>query len=121
MCDESRTHGFAREGRGSNTSPRPYPISIEDETVPTPKPLDTVKTAIGIDVGLNKFLTTSEGETVPIQQVYRKAQRHLARQQRKLKRKEKGSNRYESQQNFIAKIHQHIRRQRKDFHYFHNL
>jgi len=92
-------------------------ISIEDETVPAPKPLDTVKTAIGIDVGLNKFLTTSVGETVPIQQVYRKAQKHLARQQRKLSRKQKGSNHHATQQNFIARIHQHIRRQRRDFHY----
>ncbi|MGQ4649095.1 RNA-guided endonuclease TnpB family protein [Lyngbya aestuarii] len=92
-------------------------ISIEDETVPTTKPLDTVKTATGVDVGLNKFLTTSDGETVAIPQYYRKAQKHLARQQKKLSRKQKGSNRHESQQNFIARIHQHIRRQRQDFHY----
>jgi putative transposase len=90
---------------------------MEDETVPTAMPRQEVKTAVGIDVGLHEFLTTSEGATVPVQQVYRKAQKHLARQQRKLARQEKGSNRHKKQQNFIARIHQRIGRQRKDFHY----
>lgn len=92
-------------------------ISIQDETVPEPMPLDQVKTAIGIDVGLKEFLTTSEGETVPIQQTYRKTQSHLARQQRKLTRKEKGSNRSNRQKNKIARIHQRIGRIRENFHY----
>lgn len=92
-------------------------ISAEDETVPTAKLIDTVKTAVGIDVGLKEFLTTSDGEVVPIQQIYRKAQSHLARQQRFLSRQKKGSNSYKKQQNKIAKIHQRIQRQRKDFHY----
>jgi len=92
-------------------------ISAEDETVPNLKPIDTVKTAVGVDVGLKEFLTTSSGETVPIQQIYRKAQNHLARQQRFLSRQEKGSNSYKKQQNKIARIHQRIQRQRKDFHY----
>ena len=92
-------------------------ISMEDESVPTALRLDEVKTAVGIDVGLKEFLTTSEGKTVPVQQIYRKTQNHLARQQRKLSRQQKGSNRYKKQQNFIARIHQRIGRQRKDFHY----
>ncbi len=92
-------------------------ISIQDETVPEPIPLDEVKTAIGVDVGLKDFLTTSEGETVPIQQAYRKTQSHLARQQRKLARKQKGSKRAEKQQNFIARIHQRVARIRENFHY----
>jgi putative transposase len=92
-------------------------ISMQDDTVPEPMPLDEVKTAVGIDVGLKEFLTTSEGETVPVQQTYRKTQSHLARQQRKLARKEKGSNRTNKQKNTIAKIHQRIGRIRENFHY----
>jgi putative transposase len=92
-------------------------ISIQDETVPEPMPLDTVKSAVGVDVGLKEFLTTSEGEAVPIQQTYRKTQSHLARQQRKLARKEKGSNRSNKQKNKIAIIHQRIGRIRENFHY----
>lgn len=98
-------------------------ISMQDETVPEHKPLDEVKTAVGIDVGLKEFLTTSEGETVPIQQIYRKTQAHLARQQRKLERSKKGSNRSKKQKNKIAGIHQRIGRIRENFHYntAHNL
>lgn len=92
-------------------------FSLADETVPQPIPLDEVKTAVGVDVGLKKFLATSEGETVPIQQTYRKTQFHLARQQRHLARKEKGSNRSNKQKNKIARIHQQIGRVRENFHY----
>ena len=92
-------------------------ISMQDETVPEPMPLDEVKTAVGVDVGLKEFLTTSDGAVVPIQQTYRKTQSHLARQQRKLARKQKGSLRAEKQKNFIAKVHQRIGRIRENFHY----
>ncbi len=92
-------------------------ISIQDETVPAPMPLDEVKTAVGIDVGLKEFLTTSEGEAVPIQQTYRKTPSHLARQQRKLARKQKESSRSNKQKNKIARIHQRIGRIRENFHY----
>ena len=92
-------------------------LTVKDEPVPEPLPLDKIKSAIGIDLGLKEFLTTSEGETVPIQQTYRKAQNHLACQQRRLKKKIKGSKNYQKQQNKVAKIHQRIQRQRKDFQY----
>jgi putative transposase len=92
-------------------------ISIEDESVPVAGPLDKVKTVVGVDVGLKEFLTTSKGEAVPIQQVYRKTQKHLARQQRRLEKKHKGSNRHKKQQNVRVRIHQHLGRQRQDFHY----
>ena len=92
-------------------------ISMQDETVTEPMPLDEVQTAVGVDVGLKEFLTTSHGETVPIQQTYRKTQSHLARQQRKLARKKAGSKRAEKQKNFIARIHQRIGRIRENSHY----
>ncbi len=92
-------------------------LSMQDETVPEAMQLGEVKSAVGVDVGLKEFLTTSDGETVPIQQTYRKTQSHLARQQRKLARKKAGSKRAEKQKNFIARIHQRIERIRKNFHY----
>jgi putative transposase len=90
---------------------------IEDNTVPAPVPIDEIKSACGIDVGLEKFLTTSSGEAFAVPQFYRKAQKVLARQQRKLARREKGSNNYRAQANKVARLHLHIARQRKDFHY----
>jgi len=92
-------------------------IVIEDASVPSPMPVDDVKSVVGVDVGLKEFLTTSEGEAVPVQQHYKLAQRHLAHQQCCLSRQKEGSNRYKKQQNKVARIHQRIARQRQDFHY----
>lgn len=91
-------------------------ISAEDSTIPEPKPLDEVKSAVGIDLGLKVFLATSTGEFVPVPQVYRKAKNNLARQQRALSRKKDGSNNRLKAKSRVAKIHQRIARQREMFH-----
>jgi putative transposase len=92
-------------------------FSLEDNTVPVSLSVDKIKSTVGIDVGLEKFLTTSDAESIAVPQFYRKAQAVLARQQRKLTRQEKGSINYGNQANKIARLHLHIARQRKDFHY----
>ncbi len=92
-------------------------FSLEDKTVPEPLPVNEIKTATGIDLGLEKFLTTADGRSVEVPQYYRKAQSVLARQQRKLARKIKGSKNYQKQANKVARLHLHIARQRKEFHY----
>ncbi len=53
-------------------------ISLEDQTVPGLVPLDEIKSAVGVDVGLKEFLTTSDGETEPVQQNFRRSQKQLA-------------------------------------------
>jgi putative transposase len=92
-------------------------LSLEDGTVPDAMPVNEVKSAVGIDVGLEKFLVTSDGQAVEIPQHYRKAQQQLARQQRQLSRKQKGSKNYDRQANKVARLHLHVARQRKAFHY----
>lgn len=92
-------------------------FSLEDGTVPESLPIDDVKSMVGIDVGLEKFLTTSDGQSVEIPQFYRKGQRTLARQQRKLSRKQKGSKNYDKQARRVAQLHLHVARVRKEFHY----
>ncbi len=92
-------------------------FSLEDGTVPDPLPVDEIKGAVGIDVGLEKFLATSDGQAVSIPQFYRKSQRRLARQQRQLARMEKGSKNYQRQANKVACLHLHVARERKEFHY----
>lgn len=92
-------------------------FSFEDKAVPTTLPIDEIKTATGIDVGLEKFLTTADGQSVTVPQYYRKAQLALARQQHKLARKTKGSKNYAKQVKKIARLHLHVARQRKEFHY----
>ncbi len=46
-------------------------IALKDASVPELLPLEQVKTAVGVDVGLKEFCVTSEGEAEPIQQFYR--------------------------------------------------
>ncbi|NES04013.1 MAG: IS200/IS605 family element transposase accessory protein TnpB [Okeania sp. SIO2F4] len=92
-------------------------FSLEDKSVPTPISVGNLQNAIGIDVGLKEFLTTNIGETVPVPNFYRKSQSNLARKQRKADRKEIGSNNWKKAQNRVARLHQHIARQREYFHY----
>jgi putative transposase len=92
-------------------------FSLEDSTVPSPLPVDEIKSVCGIDVGLEKFLTTSSSEAVAVPQFYRKSQVVLARQQRNLARREKGSKNSQKQTNKVARLHLQIARQRKEFHY----
>lgn len=92
-------------------------LSIQDSTVPEILPIDRIRWAVGIDVGLEKFLTTSDGWAVEIPQFFRQAQKQLARAQRKLARMVKGSSSYGQQANRVARLHLHVARQRKEFHY----
>ncbi len=92
-------------------------ISLEDNSVPTPKPVDEIKSAVGVDLGLKSFLVTSNGESVDVQQYYRKTQKHLTRQQKRLAKKESGSVNALKQKEKISRIHQRIARKREIFHY----
>ncbi|MDJ0518375.1 MAG: transposase [Trichodesmium sp. MO_231.B1] len=92
-------------------------FSLEYKSIPSLIPTDNIKTALGIDVGLKEFLTTHTGETVSVPKFYRKSQSNLVIKQRKADRKETGSNNWKKAQNKVARLHQHIARQREDFHY----
>lgn len=86
----------------------------EDGVQEPPKAQRPTK-AVGIDVGLHDFLVTSDGERVKNPAYYRKAQAKLAKEQRRLARKQKDSNRYKWQRQKVTKCHRHIANQRRDF------
>lgn len=93
-------------------------LSLQDSSVPELSPdLPTVDNTIGIDMGLNSFLVTSEGEAVATPQYYRKAEERLKRLQRSMCRKKKGSNNRRKAIKRLARHHLKVARQRKDFHY----
>jgi putative transposase len=71
----------------------------------------------GIDVGLKVFLITAEGESVANPRHYRKAERELKKAQKRVSRRKKGSNRRKKAVKLLARKHQHVRRQRTDFHH----
>ncbi len=89
-------------------------ISCAD--VPT-EPLPATGKETGIDVGLKVFLITADGQVVENPRHYRKAERWLAKAQRRGSRREKGSNRRRKAVGWLAKAHQTIQRQRADFHH----
>lgn len=70
---------------------------------------------IGIDMGVNKFLTDSTGDYVENPRILEKYQRKLRVAQRSLARKKKGSNSRKKAVHRVAKIHQKITRVREDF------
>ncbi|NCR27156.1 MAG: IS200/IS605 family element transposase accessory protein TnpB [Microcystis aeruginosa LE13-04] len=79
------------------------------------EPLDSTGKEIGIDVGLNHFLTDSNGEKVNNPRFLRKAEKRLKKAQRQLSKKKKGSNKRQKQQSKVARLHLKVSRQRKDF------
>jgi putative transposase len=72
---------------------------------------------IGIDLGLDKFVATSDGDVVDRPRFFKVLHRKLQLLQRRLKHKKKGSfNRHKLNQK-IARLHQHISDTRKDWHF----
>ena len=59
----------------------------------------------------------SDGTKAEYPMYYRKAEKKLAGEQRKLSRCKKGSHNYQKQKVRLAKAHEKIRNQRKDFHH----
>jgi putative transposase len=76
-----------------------------------------VETTIGIDVGLESFLTTSDGDKIQNPRYFRRSEQQLGKSQRVLSRREKGSRQYNKQCEHVAKVHEYIANQRRDFHY----
>ena len=83
-------------------------VKRTEEVSPTGK-------TIGIDVGLNHFLTDSNGDTVPNPRYLRKSEKALRRAQRKVSRKKKGSANRKKAINKLGRKHLKVSRQRKDF------
>ena len=70
---------------------------------------------IGIDVGIKEFYSDSNGNVVPNPKYLEKSMRKLIREQRKLSRKEKGSNNRNKQRVKVSLVHEKITNQRNDF------
>jgi putative transposase len=68
-------------------------------------------------LGLKDFLTTSDGEVVPIPQHYRKAEKRFKVLQKVVSRKNKGSNKRKKAVKKLAKQHKKVADTRKDFHF----
>ena len=70
---------------------------------------------IGIDVGLNHFLTDSQGNQIENPRFLRRDEKSLKKIQRRVSRKKKGSSNRIKARNRLGRKHLKIQRRRKDF------
>lgn len=70
---------------------------------------------IGLDMDMKNLFTDSQGNRAEYPHYYRQMQEKLAREQRKLSKCKRGSNNYYKQKLIVAKLHEKVANQRKDF------
>lgn len=86
-------------------------LCLDEEVSPLPK---TGK-EVGIDFGVARLATLSDGERIANPKNLRKRERKLSKEQRVLSRRTKSSGRYNRQRLRVAKIHAKIADCRKDY------
>ena len=77
-------------------------------------PLPSTGAVVGLDMGLKAFAITSDGVEYPNHKFLTKSALKLARLQRQLSRKSKGSKRWEKARVKVARLQEHIANQRGD-------
>ncbi|MHA6529670.1 IS200/IS605 family element RNA-guided endonuclease TnpB [Paenibacillus sp. BAC0078] len=78
-------------------------------------PLPKTEKKIGVDLGLKDFAITSDGEVIANPKHLCKSEKQLAKLQKDLSRKKNGSNNRSKARLKVAKLHEKIANQRKDF------
>ena len=94
-------------------SGRSYVSMVLEIAPPTVKRVRTGQT-VGIDFGINRVATLSTGETIPNPRHLFQRTTLLARAQRRLMRKQKGSHRRLAQARRVARLHEKIADARRD-------
>ena len=90
-----------------------YASILVEEAVP--EALPTSESEIGIDLGLNEFCVTSDGEAVANPRFLKESETRIADLQRAFAKKQKGSKRREELRLRIAREHEKVANRRKDF------
>jgi putative transposase len=90
-----------------------YAILSCAEVPAQPLPLTGKET--GIDVGLKVFLITADGESVENPRLHRRGEKKLAKAQRRVSKRKKGSHRRRKAVGNLQRAHQTVKRQRADF------
>ena len=70
---------------------------------------------VGIDVGIKEFFSDNNGNIIPNPKYLEKMTKKLIREQRRLSRKQKGSNNRNKQRVKVSLVHEKITNQRDDF------
>ena len=91
-----------------------YFVSLCYTEVEIPK-LEETGNKIGIDLGIKAFAVTSDGEIIPNPKYLQKSLDKLAKLQRELSRKSRGSSNWNKARIKVARLHEYITNQRNDF------
>jgi putative transposase len=86
-------------------------LLVETDIQPMPK----LANKIGVDLGLKAFTITSDGEVIDNPKHLRMSEQRLAKLQKNLSRKRKGSHNRHKARLKVAKLHEKIANQRQDF------
>lgn len=105
--------GLIKSATISKTPSNQYYISILVDTENIQLPKNDNK--IGMDLGLKEFAICSNGDRFDNPKNLRKSEKRLAKLQKELSRKQKGSNNRNKARLKVAKLHDKIANQRKDF------
>lgn len=89
-------------------------VSIQVE-MDVEEPVHSSETMIGIDMGISRFATISDGTVLEPIHAFKKWKRKLAIEQRRLSRKQKYSNNWQKQKRKVQRIHLKVRRTRTDY------
>jgi putative transposase len=109
---EIRTVTISREVDGWYVS-----VLLRDETIQDLpiKRLEECESIQGVDVGIKKLASLSDGTLIPNPQFLKKSERQLRIRQRRVSRKQKGSRKRKRAAIQLSRLHQKIRRQREDY------
>ena len=80
-----------------------------------PEPLEDTRRAVGVDLGVEDFAVTSEGERIANLRHLERRARSLARYQRRLARCQQGSANRAKAKAKVARAHRKVRNARRDF------
>lgn len=86
-------------------------ILVETEHIP----IESTCCMIGVDLGIKDLLITSDGQKFDNKKLTKKYEDKLAKEQRKLSHKIKGSKNWNKQRIKVAKVHEKISNTRKDY------
>ena len=89
-------------------------VSVQTERE-VEQPVPTATRAIGIDVGIARFATLSDGSFIAPLNSFKKHEQRLARYQRRMSRKVKFSSNWRKAKAKVQRIHTNIANARKDF------
>ncbi|WP_342304756.1 transposase [Methanolobus sp. ZRKC5] len=107
LTDQLKTCTIKKEGKK-------WFAFITIEVPEYPEPIIPI-TMIGIDLGLNALIATSDGELIEPPKLLRKAENRLAIEQKKLAKMEYGSQNYLKQKLRVNRIHRKVKGARNHF------